>query len=481
MPKKRSTSDGRRRVLLSIAALAGTLIPGLSSAAAPPVAASATQAVAGRRKITELIGSVGWPESEDDVRMWKNMGLTWGRDSVGPGFSPPPIHSLKIDMTGPGYDNELAPILLRNNRNGIHSLLMLGYTPEWNASVANDIVSAPKDVQYWERYVDAVVRRYSTPPFNVKYFQIWNEASGPLAGGDPQSSFWHGPNYNEDRSRAKPYESAMRDYVERIHIPAAQIIRKYHAYVVYGGWPDQGGLDTYLQWLEFKSPAYGTRMLDWVDYLDIHYLGTPDMEVLYQRYVARGHARGIWQTEIGDRYITNPHFLPGYLFELAVWALGREWNDPDKYVTMIYHWDGYEDFRLTHRGPPKRTYNVSGTSLITLRKTVSGALAPFPHALKFGPESEGKALYSDDKIVVQVSAPPGWRSVEVSGLAARGSGRFEVAFVDAISGVMQTKEHVNAAWTANTLSIRFEVPRVTNGPADEAPRHLAYLVVTSLA
>jgi hypothetical protein len=481
MPKKRCISDRRRKVLATLAALPATLFFGLRSAAALPVSTSTTSAAPGRRRITQLFGSVGWPESEDDVRMWKNMGLSWGRDSVGPGFSPPPIHSLEIDMTGPGYDNELPPIILRNNRNGIGSLLMLGYTPEWNASVAGDIVSAPKDVRYWERYVEAVVRRYSTPPFNLKYFQIWNEASGPLAGGDPQSSFWHGPRFNGDLAKSKPYESAMRDYVERIHIPAARIIRKYHAYVVYGGWPDQGGLDNYLEWLEYRSPTYGTRMLDWVDYLDIHYLGIGDMELLYRRYVANGKARGIWQTEIGDRYMANPHSLPSYLFELAAWALDREWNDPDKYVTMIYHWDGYDAFRLTHRGPPKRTYNVSGRSLITLRKTVSGALSPFLHTLKFDPKSEGKALYSDDKIVLQVSAPPGWRSVEVGGLAAPASGRFDVAFVDAITGAKQSQEHVKSAWTANTLSIRFEIPRATNGPVDEAPRHLAYLLVTSLA
>ena len=47
------------------------------------------------------------------------------------------------------------------------------------------------------------------------------------------------------------------------------------------------------------------------------------MELLYQRYVAKGQVRGIWQTEIGDRYMADPHFLPGYLFDLAVWALGR--------------------------------------------------------------------------------------------------------------------------------------------------------------
>lgn len=37
------------------------------------------------------------------------------------------------------------------------------------------------------------------------------------------------------------YERAMQDYVDRIHLPAASIIRKYQCNVAYGGWPIRAG------------------------------------------------------------------------------------------------------------------------------------------------------------------------------------------------------------------------------------------------
>ena len=226
----------------------------------------------------------------------------------------------------------------------------------------------------------------------------------------------------------------MQDYVERIHIPAARIIRSYRAYVVYGGWPDQGGLDNFSKWLEYRSPVLKERMLDWVDYIDTHYLGVGDLDSLYQQYVKKGPARGIWQTEIGDAYMKDPHYLPRYFFDFAVWALDRNWDDPDKYVSMVYHWDGYEPFRLTHRGPPERTYNVSGQSLIVLRQTVPGALASLSAPLQFGAGATGSALRSDNDIVMQVSADPGWQTISVPGVKPPPSGKAQVDFVDALTG-----------------------------------------------
>ncbi|MEX3958508.1 hypothetical protein [Trinickia sp. EG282A] len=479
MQKRACIATGRRSAVMTLAALAGVAVGGVPGFAATR-AKEAKVAKQGRRKITQLIGSNGWPLSPKDVSVWQAMGLTWGRDSVGPGILPPlSDDKVEVDKTGAGFAFDLPAIIARNNRNGINSLLLLAYTPVWNASRPGDDKSAPKDVRSWERYVEAVVRKYSAPPYHLKYFQIWNEAAGPLTGGAPQATFWHGPNFDGDR-HSGPYARAMQDYVDRIHIPAAQIIRKYDAYVVYGGWPDQGGLSHYFEWLEYRSSVHGARMLDWVDYLDIHYLGIPQMDALYQRYVANGDARGIWQTEIGDRYMEDPHFLPTYLFELAVWALGRDWNEDNKYVTMVYHWDGFEPFRLTHRGPP-RTYNASGSSLIVLHRTVSGALSPCRISFRSDSDSHVRALCSDDAIVLQVTAAPGWRTVYLDDLPAVASSRFRIALIDAITGTRSPKESLVSGWERNALSIRFMVPKSTNGPPDEAPRHLAYLVLTPVA
>ncbi|MDN7184124.1 hypothetical protein M0D69_40160 [Caballeronia sp. SEWSISQ10-4 2] len=470
---------GRRQVLRVLAALAGS---GLQSARAAEQGAApvAARPKTGARMITQMIGANGWASAPGDVAMWKDMGITWGRDVVGPGQGESGSSIMDVDKTSPTYISDLPPAILANNRNGIHSLLLLGFTPWWNATVPKDSKSAPKDVRAWERYVEAAVRKYSAPPYNVKYFQVWNEAAGKLSGGLQQATFWHGPDDDDDGKLDRPYERAMQDYVERIHIPAARIIRKYKAYVVYGGWPDQGGLDTFTQWLEYRSPTLNERMLDCVDYLDFHYLNVDDLSPIYDKYVKNGPARGIWQTEIGDRFIIDPFYLPRYFFDFAVWALERNWDDPDKYVSTVYHWDGYEPFRLTHRGPP-RTYNVSGRSLVVLRKTLPGALAPLAASLKFSEDASGSALYSGSDIVVQVSASTGWRTVEINTRSTPASGQASVAFIDALTGVAAAAQDAQVTWNGSTLSVRFKVPQAMNGAERKTPAHLAYLVVRSKA
>ncbi len=470
----------RRRAILAALAAAGAASSVGVSAAKGVRRASASSPSSGERRMTQLIGSNGWAVAPSDIAMWKEMGISWGRDSVGPGQRKSPDDPVLVDKTGPGMDHDLPSAILSNNRNGIHSLLLLAYTPRWNASVPGDGVSAPKDDSVWQRYVETAVRTYIAPPYNVRYFQIWNEAAGKLSGGSPQASFWHGPNFSEHREQARPYDKAMQDYVELIHVPAARIIRKHGGYVVYGGWPDQGGLETYIKWLEYRSPVVNARMIDWVDYLDTHYLGVDDFTPLYERYVAKGLARGIWQTEIGDRYMSDPHYLPMYYFKSAVWALDHQWDDPNKYVSMIYHWDGDEPYRLTHRGPP-RTYNVSGRSLIALNKTVGGALQRFDGQLRFGQNASGLALRSGSDLVIQVRANPGPRTVDVNGLTGVASERLGVTMIDAVTGEAADASGIAARANGDGLSIGFRIPEAVNGTGHGAPEHLAYLVVAQRA
>jgi len=478
--KQRSSTRDRRRVLVTLAALAGSKVNTAFATFTTSLNGSTADEIRSDRRITQMIGANGWPENSSDLQMWRNMGISWGRDSVGPGQPYSVRDPMQIVKTGPNFTDNLPSIVRHNNRGGIRSLLLLGYTPRWNASVDGDTRSAPKDEWAWEHYVEAVVRKYSAPPYNVTHFQVWNEAAGALSGGEPQASFWHGQGYSPARGLSKPYEKAMRDYVERIHIPAARIIRKYSAYVVYGGWPDQGGLDTFIKWLEYRSPMLNSRMLDWVDYIDTHYLDVDDLDVLYERYVENGPAIGIWQTEIGDRYMSDPHYLPLYYFKFAVWALERNWNDPDRYVSMIYHWDGSEPFRLTRRGTP-RTYNVSGMSLLVLRNTVSGALRQFSAAIVFGPDVSGLGLYSGVSLIFQVRAAAGWRTVDIDGLTMPPSRCFVATVVDALTGIPASADTVTTKSLGSKLSIRFKVPEMVNGGPQTPRTHLAYLVVTPRA
>lgn len=468
----------RRRAMLAAMAAAGATSSVCASAAQAVRAVSASGR--GERRMTQLIGANGWPVTAANIAMWKEMGISWGRDSVGPGQPHSPDEPVEVDKTGAAFDHNLPQAIVQNNRNGIRSLLLLGYTPKWNASVDGDSRSAPKDDSVWQRYVETVVRTYIAPPYNIRHFQIWNEAAGKLSGGSPQATFWHGKNFRAQHEKSRPYDRAMQDYVELVHIPAARIVRKYGGFVVYGGWPDQGGLDNYIKWLEYRSPVAGARMIDWVDYLDTHYLGVDGLTPLYERYVANGPARGVWQTEIGDRYMTDPHYLPMYFFRFAVWALDHAWDDPDKYVSMVYHWDGFEPYRLTHRGNP-RTYNVSGKSLIVLNKTVGGALERFNGHLAFGPNASGLALRSGSDLVVQVRASPGPRTVTVTGLSGAQPGRLGVAMIDALTGEPADMSAIAARLSPDGLSIDFRVPEAVNGAGHGAPAHLAYLVVAQHA
>ncbi|RDU97321.1 hypothetical protein [Trinickia dinghuensis] len=476
----------RRRALLAAMAAAGAASSvSASAASAANALRKASAPGGGERRINQLIGANGWPMTPENVAMWKAMGLTWGRDSVGPGQRHSPDDPVEVDKTGAAFDHDLPPAILLNNRNGIHSLLLLGYTPRWNATVDGDSRSAPKDDSVWTRYVETVVRTYVAPPYNVRYFQIWNEAAGRLSGGATQATFWHGgKNFAAQRAQhapISPYDRAMQDYVELVHVPAARIVRKYGGYVVYGGWPDQGGLETYMKWLEYRSPAVNARMIDWVDYLDTHYLGVDALTPLYERYVANGPARGVWQTEIGDRYMMDPHYLPMYFFKFADWALDHNWDDPNKYVSMVYHWDGFESYRLTHRGNP-RTYNVSGKSLVVLNKTVGGALARFDGRLAFGQHANasGLALRSGPDLVVQVRASPGPKTLTLSGWSGAPS-NLGVVMVDALSGEAADASAVSARASGGGLSIDFRVPDAVNGGGGAAPMHLAYLVVSPRA
>jgi hypothetical protein len=263
--------------------------------------------------------------------------------------------------------------------------------------------------------------------------------------------------------------------------------------VVYGGWPDQGGLGTFKQWLEYRSPVLNTRMLDWVDYIDTHYLPVSDFEPLYQQYVKNGPARGIWQTEIGNEYMKDPHYLPRYFFDLAVWALSRNWDDPNQYVSMIYHWDGYEPFRLTHRGPPARTYNVSGRSLVVLHRTAGGQLSSFPKQVQVGPGIAANALLSGNDLVMQVRVPAGWQTIAIGGLTSMRSGPVRADFIDALSGDASATDDTAVSWDNDLMKVRFRVPDKVNGDSHDedkrdsdsggksAPNHLAYLVIRGAA
>ena len=167
----------------------------------------------------------------------------------------------------------------------------------------------PEEVSHWETYVGRVVKFLAASPYNVRYFQIWNEANDSFTG------FWKG---------------GMDEYMRTIHLPAARIIRKHGAKVVYGGYPCNGTMTHYLDVLD-RHKAWDT-----LDVLDIHYFPLSAWQFLYERTKDRNGGPAIWQTEVG--FTRSASWVPNHYPRFFHWALTHDWR-PDRYkIFQFAHW-----------------------------------------------------------------------------------------------------------------------------------------------
>ncbi|HBY1083247.1 TPA: glycoside hydrolase family 39, partial [Klebsiella pneumoniae] len=121
------------------------------------------------------------------------------------------IESVKGNYDYTKYDNEI----IRAKKLGYDVLPVLAYAPVWNKSIKGKIGSPPLETSSWNGFVESTVKRYRAYPYNITYFQVWNEPT-------LKAKFWLGNN---------------EDFVNKIYIPAAKIIKKNNGKVVFGGWP----------------------------------------------------------------------------------------------------------------------------------------------------------------------------------------------------------------------------------------------------
>ncbi len=201
-------------------------------------------------------------------------------------------------------------------------------------------------VEEWKAFVREAVSFLRQEPYNVEYFQVWNEAH-------PASSFWYGD---------------MATYMRNVHLPAAEIIHELGGKVVYGGWicgEPIGELVKYLdQYDAWKS----------FDAVDIHYFPLAGMEYLRRAMVERGVGdKGIWQTELG--FSSNPNYIGNLYPRILCWALEKNWNWPDKYKLFYFAYSSPNDKRAYGFGRSLllgNELNFSGRSLKTLAGLLDG-------------------------------------------------------------------------------------------------------------
>lgn len=196
---------------------------------------------------------------------------------------------------------------------GFQVLPMLAYAPTWNRRIAGRTGSPSVDYDAWQRFVRAAVSRYGSPPWSAEYFQVWNEPTR-------KASFWLGRN---------------DEFIYRIYIPAAKIIRAAGKKVVFGGWPASNTIS------EFDHLLSSTGAIYFTDILDFHYGGELRYNLLYDRYIRTGLAKGIWQTEVG--YIVEPYGLFHVWLLNLQWCLTHQWLDPGQYKIFWYPaWESHK-------------------------------------------------------------------------------------------------------------------------------------------
>lgn len=204
-----------------------------------------------------------------------------------------------------------------------------------------------RDVGAWTRFVNRLVTRYAAAPFNVRYYQIWNEFNWPAP--------W--------------YMGTWRDFIDRVYLPAARVIRGRGGKVVFGGWACTAGPKDLCDLLEYHDAWRLT------DIIDFHYQTNAAFQVCYERFVKTGKCRGVWQTEVGwtdwKEYLINTYCRVFY------WALRRRYDAPDGFRLFWFHFVGPADLALTDQFTPGQPLTHHGRCLRTLANLLTGSVRPW--------------------------------------------------------------------------------------------------------
>jgi hypothetical protein len=197
-------------------------------------------------------------------------------------------------------------LVLAYNAKDANLLPILDYGTSW-AGGFNFIDAG--HISDWQNYVERVVDFLRKPPYNVKYFQIWNEPD--------YSVFW---------------TSDMDTFMTNVHLPASEVIHNLGCKVVFGGYL---GNPYQLADLLDRHNAWGS-----VDVIDMHYKGISDLQYMRDLATARGYENiPIWETEVGGTWHSTPdlHYLSNFYPRMFYWALTHNASaGPDMYKVFYY-------------------------------------------------------------------------------------------------------------------------------------------------
>lgn len=304
--------------------------------------------------LQSFIGMTSGTPSE----LFKQMGVGWVRNDV---FNWPIVEPR------PGQWNwSRSDAMARGSSEGFGVLVMLSYTPGWAATQPSiGPSSTPKSSSDWQQYVEQTVSRYSSPPYNLRYFQIWNEPT-------IQAGWWRGTD---------------QQYADLVYLPAAKIIRAHHCYVVFGGWPSNGTLQRFNALMNYHD------LWRWTDIVDTHYRPFDDYQQLYKQWVATSKCRGIWQTEMGAVPPEHGGATSNLDSHFLYWTLQVGWRNPDEFKLFWYTGFGSgpdAEKSLAMPGPNGPEPTSQGKLLSALNEAIGGgALSIFTDFSSAVPPASG--------------------------------------------------------------------------------------------
>ena len=356
---------------------------------------------------------------------WSRLGVQW------------PRHEPERDVyTFEDYDRTVAAA----RRHGVRLLPVLAQTPEWasgapaGAAMRHRYPAAESELDEWREYVATVVDRYP----DVEYWEIWNE---------PNIDWFLRADANH------------REYVDRILIPAAEVIHAHGRKVVAPSYTLEWPLDV---WPLKERPARHSynvasaiRDVDrwlayhdaWrhIDILSVHYSKgdtekpmlpfgenmMPFYDHVHERWIATGRLDGIWNTEEGltaeeagnagfvalEPWEKEPYaqWVARYFVPVLHWAIGHDWTAPDRYKVFWYHMKhgpsgkgALTPTNLLERVGEEVRLSETGRAMGTLARLLTEGRSRV--GLYDGPVEVGLGLFPTDTAAANYFAPYRFRS-----------------------------------------------------------------------
>ena len=155
-----------------------------------------------------------------------------------------------------------------------------------------------KKLERWESFVSLIAETFSGEPYNLKYFQIWDEPH---------------PTYGS-------YYDGTENFIENIHKPAANIIRQKGAEAVYGGWSNYAPVKELVDALD-KTDSWQE-----IGVFNFYYQTVLGLNYFYNEAQKRGLENPyIWETKMNGG--PSPSYAALFGPKLYHWTISRQAED----------------------------------------------------------------------------------------------------------------------------------------------------------